>query len=473
MTRRKKFRPLVPRQQPSATTPSAPSDMTISAVAEPVSRFDMVPYDENLLERSRTQWQFGDWTSLAAINRDSLQHHPDRAKLALLAAAGHQALGNATESRQYTRQAMDWGCNKKLVSQILIAGVHNTLGRAAALGLQQNRALGHFKTAVKIGAPTSDAHLISQARIGEQLAQLGLAPTSLTIASVQPATVRLPPLQKTIEDLTLTLQTQKTDLDTQLKKQADDLIRVRKFLDSSLKKEVENATKQIEAAIGLQSYFATGDLPTINTERHSWPVTPDFALYLIGLLETNDYDLVIEFGSGISTVIIAKTLAKTAYRRQGKPPVAFTSFDHLDQYFNQTLVQLKQAGLNQAVQLHLCPLQPYTAPSGKTYPYYDCMPVLTSLAQQYNATGLRVLVVIDGPPAATGPHARYPAGTIVLGHFKGAQIDLLLDDYVRDDEKEIAQLWQSELTDAKLEFSTTICKLQKDACLIAIKAPTN
>lgn len=31
----------------------------------------VVPYDENLLERSRTQWQFGDWESLAKLERDS------------------------------------------------------------------------------------------------------------------------------------------------------------------------------------------------------------------------------------------------------------------------------------------------------------------------------------------------------------------------------------------------------------------
>ena len=32
-----------------------------------------VPYDENLLERSRTQWQFGDWASLAKLERHTLQ----------------------------------------------------------------------------------------------------------------------------------------------------------------------------------------------------------------------------------------------------------------------------------------------------------------------------------------------------------------------------------------------------------------
>jgi len=49
------------------------------------------------------------------------------------------------------------------------------------------------------------------------------------------------------------------------------------------------------------------------------------------------------------------------------------------------------------------------------------------LAQQYPPTGLRVLVIVDGPPAATGPHARYPAGPLVLQHFAGAQIDFLME----------------------------------------------
>jgi hypothetical protein len=66
-----------------------------------------VPYDETLLERARTQWQFGDWPSLAALTRDTLQHHPDRAKLALLAAAGHQQLGDTAAAQQFTHLAQD------------------------------------------------------------------------------------------------------------------------------------------------------------------------------------------------------------------------------------------------------------------------------------------------------------------------------------------------------------------------------
>ena len=134
----------------------------------------VVPYDENLLERSRTQWQFGDWESLTKIDRDTLQHHPDRAKLALLAAAGHLQDGESQAARQFTRLAQDWGCSTKLISQIIISGVHNSIGRAAVIGNQQHRALQHFENAIIIGMPGSDSKLLTQARTGEQLQQLGL-----------------------------------------------------------------------------------------------------------------------------------------------------------------------------------------------------------------------------------------------------------------------------------------------------------
>lgn len=124
----------------------------------------VMPYDENLLERARTQWQFGDWQSLTKLNRDTLQHHPDRAKLALLAAAGRLQTGQDAEAKAFIRLAQDWGVSKKLISQILIAGVHNSIGRAATICNQQQRALKHFEIAIEIGSPSSDTRLLTQAR---------------------------------------------------------------------------------------------------------------------------------------------------------------------------------------------------------------------------------------------------------------------------------------------------------------------
>lgn len=78
----------------------------------------LASHDGGLLECARTQWQFGDWESLTKLDRDILQHHPDRAKLALLAAAGRLQTNNDSdiETRQFIRLAQDWGVSNKLIS---------------------------------------------------------------------------------------------------------------------------------------------------------------------------------------------------------------------------------------------------------------------------------------------------------------------------------------------------------------------
>lgn len=128
-------------------------------------------YDENLLDCCVTQWKFGDWQSLIKITKEQLEHHPEREKLAILVAAGHFQIGGIATAKGFTQIAIAWGCSQRLVSQILIAGVHNSLGRAAVLSHEPDRALSHFKEAITIGAPKSEVTLFVQARAAEQTRQ--------------------------------------------------------------------------------------------------------------------------------------------------------------------------------------------------------------------------------------------------------------------------------------------------------------
>ncbi|MEA1967072.1 MAG: hypothetical protein U9N77_02475 [Thermodesulfobacteriota bacterium] len=125
-------------------------------------------YDKYLFERARTQWQFGDWESLARMERKSLYHHPQRAILALLTAAGHQQHGNMDTTREFTRLAKEWGASRKMISQVLIAGVYNTLGKASALCGQQQRAIGHFQESLRTSGDGGDVTLLTRARAGWQ-----------------------------------------------------------------------------------------------------------------------------------------------------------------------------------------------------------------------------------------------------------------------------------------------------------------
>lgn len=436
----------------------------------------LVPYDETLLERARTQWEFGDWASLAAIEADVLQHHPDRAKLALLAAAGHMQSSVPANARQFIRLAQDWGCNQKLIAQILAAGVHNSLGRAATVVGQHGRAAKHFASAITTGSPGAETRLLGNARSAEQLRQLernaGTLPVAAGVAGAASSQSGIPVASPNYLDdfknLSEMIAQQKREIESEMKKQGDALNRYRSAIDSTIKKELSNATKQIEAFIGMQSYFSTGDLPMVNPERHTWPISPDFSLYLIGLLEARNHNLVIEFGSGISTVVVAKTIAKMARQAPTAGAVEFISFDHLEKFYEETLGRIRQANVAQYARVIHAPLKEIEL-KGRVVAYYDCVETLTELAQRHPANSLRILVIVDGPPAATGKNARYPAGPLMLAHFAGATIDLLLDDYIRDDEKEIARMWEAEITAAGLQFTTTESKLEKDACLITIE----
>lgn len=176
--------PTTPQLDAATPPPQEPEGSLEPRAAIPdrgAARSTLVAYDENLLERARTQWQFGDWNSLAQLDRDTLQHHPDRAKLALLAAAGRLQTDKADEAKQYLRLAKDWGISKRLLARILAAGVHNSLGRAAAIAGDQSRAIQHFHNAIATGTPGSEARLLTHARISYQFQQIGVQPNDIDL----------------------------------------------------------------------------------------------------------------------------------------------------------------------------------------------------------------------------------------------------------------------------------------------------
>jgi hypothetical protein len=132
-------------------------------------------FDEHLLERARTQWQFGDWAALSRLPAAEVQRHPERARLALMVAAARAQLGDPQGQRDWAFKAKDWGCPPRLMAQVLTSGVHNSLGRAAAVVGRQEQAITHFERAIQAGAPGSDMRQLRTARITEQLKQLQAA----------------------------------------------------------------------------------------------------------------------------------------------------------------------------------------------------------------------------------------------------------------------------------------------------------
>jgi hypothetical protein len=233
---------------------------------------------------------------------------------------------------------------------------------------------------------------------------------------------------------------------------------------------INNATKQIGASIALQHYLSTGQLTPFNAAAHSWPISADLGYVIVELLETNDYSFVVEFGSGISTLIIARTLEHLSNKtRRQSPP--FFSFEHLQEYHDRTRALLTRSGALDSVELSLAPLVDYFAPNGTCYKFYSRTDEVLATVSKRVLCGQRVLAIVDGPPTSIGKHARYPAGPILGQMFPDAQVDILLDDYVRADEQEIARTWVKDFTEQGRACAEQKIQLEKDALLIMVAPP--
>ncbi|MNB75906.1 hypothetical protein D3C75_225630 [compost metagenome] len=217
-----------------------------------------------------------------------------------------------------------------------------------------------------------------------------------------------------------------------------------------------NSVRQIESFLTIQSYLATGDGIA---NFHGWPISADIGLFLIEKIRERQYDSIIEFGSGTSTLLMAKALKSLNIINNGETKRIIT-FEHNADYYLQTQKQLNLHKVDDIVDLCLTPLKEWDDPSGK-YRYYDCRDNLKKLANKLNGGKKKILVLVDGPPGDTCAHARYPAGPFLLELSKEHEIDWVLDDAYRAEEINSANLWKDIWTEKNIPFTDELIKNEK------------
>lgn len=269
-------------------------------------------------------------------------------------------------------------------------------------------------------------------------------------------------LQKQIQEQLLleqkvkALEEQELKLETILEKQEANFKKynIDKPYFDTLKKEIidkvryfsANSSKQIEAFMSLENYLLSGKQPL---NFHGWPISPDIALFLIEKIELNNYDLVMEFGSGTSTILFANALKNKRKKSKNSKKIRQVSFDHNEKYYNQTRKSLKSNKLLKGVELIHAPLEECKL-NEEMFMYYSCREKFQELKDDESIQS--ILVLVDGPPGATGPLARFPALSYLLEAFKGKRIHLVLDDYNREEEKNIAKKWEQSLEKMSMSF---------------------
>lgn len=163
----------------------------------------------------------------------------------------------------------------------------------------------------------------------------------------------------------------------------------------------------------------------------SYSAEPDTILHLTTLIAALPDDaLVVEFGSGLSTVWMS---AAARHEARG---IRIVSIDHDERWGAETRAALKRLGLDAVAEVRVAPLAPLPGAGEGDTPWYG-LEALDGLDD------IRLLVV-DGPPAATGVDARYPAVPSLAASL-AADARVVLDDTDRDEERAIAERWIAEL----------------------------
>jgi predicted O-methyltransferase YrrM len=156
-------------------------------------------------------------------------------------------------------------------------------------------------------------------------------------------------------------------------------------------------------------------------------ISPDFAATLVSLVLEQRPKVILEFGSGTSTLLCGYCLEQLG---GGK----IISIDHDGKYAEQTRASLRAHGVDGFAEVIHAPIQDVTVSAG-SWKWYDTG-FLSALPQVD-------LMIVDGPPAWLQKLARYPALPIIANHLSPSAV-VLVDDADRGDETSMVEKWLLE-----------------------------
>lgn len=223
-----------------------------------------------------------------------------------------------------------------------------------------------------------------------------------------------------------------------------------KELRPTLKAVVEDQNsllyRQFEAlaALYLDIRPETGLPPT-----RFFSASPDLLLALHRLIRERKSSLVVECGSGVSTIVMAY-----AMKANGLGKVV--ALEHLASYKSLTEEFAAEHGVSEWVEVIHAPLRS-TSLEDEEWVWYST---------DHLPPGEIDLLVVDGPPSWVGSKSRYPAVPI-LGDHLSADAIVVLDDYRRRDETEIGDLWLAKHPD----WSLSVIGHEKGTALIGKNPP--
>ena len=233
------------------------------------------------------------------------------------------------------------------------------------------------------------------------------------------------------------------NLDRQTKETRDTVQRVGTGLEKELKKEIRQTFRQLEALQNLSAVLPANDvLPATRV----WAASPDLLLVLVDLVIAERPSLVVECGSGASTLWLA--LAMWRFGIDGR----IIALDHDPVFGDKTRGLLARHDVADLAEVRDAPLESFSL-NGETYSWY-------ARRAWEDLKGIDLLF-IDGPPAITGQQARYPALPLLAGSLSPVAT-AVLDDLIVPDMQKVLRLW----LDAYPDFDSEMLALEKQAAVL-------
>lgn len=193
--------------------------------------------------------------------------------------------------------------------------------------------------------------------------------------------------------------------------------------------------KQVEALFSLFRMIKPRyPLPALG----GWAIAPDFANLLISHINEQSPKVVLELGSGTSTLLAAYSMKEHG---EGK----IYSLEHSKECATNTRNMLKKHGLQDMAEVIHAPLKTI-AIGEKNWLWYD--------TQQISNIPDIDLLIVDGPPKKIQKMARYPALPLLFEKLS-EDAAVLLDDSKRKDETEIVERWLSDYRGFECEVVDT------------------
>ena len=233
------------------------------------------------------------------------------------------------------------------------------------------------------------------------------------------------------------------NLDRQTKGAREAVQRVGTGLEKEIKKEIRQTFRQLEALQNLSAVLPASDvLPATRV----WAASPDLLVVLVDLVITARPSLVVECGSGASTLWLA--LALRRFGIDGR----IIALEHDPAFGAKTRDLLARHDVGDLAEVRDAPLESFSL-DGETYSWY-------ARRAWQDLSGIDLLFV-DGPPATTGDQARYPALPLLIGSLSPVAT-AVLDDLIVPDMQKVLGRW----LDAYPDFSSEILPLEKQAAVL-------